>query len=94
MNTNVKLPHKTKDLNPKQQTGCKECVDCLLHFPNTWVTAWDSNQMLCPEATCIFQCISNMVLLTIGKILDLTENSIIIQSTDVLPQPLLHEVDA
>jgi hypothetical protein len=48
--------------------------------------------VLGPELACIFQTPSNVVLLVSGKVLDLTEDGIVIQVANILLQLLLHEL--
>ena len=80
---NPKVPCESKDLNPIQQIGCEELLDCFLYLPNVGTATRDPQEVLCPELACIFQAITNVVLPAIRKILDITENRIAIQIADV-----------
>jgi len=55
--------------------------------------ARNPQKVLCPESTCIFQSIPNVVLLSIRKIFDFTENNIVSQVADVLLQLCPHQVE-
>ena len=78
INTSTKVLCECKDFNPMQQMHCKELVNCLLHPPSirAGVTK-DPQKVFGPELACILQSISTTNLLLSGKILDLTENSIV-----------------
>jgi hypothetical protein len=39
IDTNVKIPHNTEGLNPEQETGGEELVNCLMYFPNIRTTS-------------------------------------------------------
>ena len=73
---------------------CEELVNCSLHFFNTRASAGDIQKVFCPEATCIFQSISNVVLLVSREIFNLTENSMATQVADIPLQPFSHQVEA
>ena len=78
INPNIKIPCKCKDLNPVWQTCCEELVNCPLYFLNMGAGARDLQKVFCPETTCIFQSVSNVVLLVGRKVFDLTQDSMII----------------
>ena len=84
MDTDIKTPHHNKDLNPKEQVCCEELVNGLVHFLKIMATTRDLYKVFCPEPACISQSISNMFFFIGLDISNLTENSIIIQATDIL----------
>jgi len=94
INTNVKASCEDENLNPIQKTRLEELVYGLVDFLNTMVTIRNFCKMLCPEVACIFQGIPNVGGPGCGKILDLTEDSIVIQVTDISLQPVLHHIEA
>ena len=85
MNTNFKVSCEDQDLNPRQETSCKEVFNCPLHILSAITAARNLCKMVCPELTCIFQGIPNVGSPECGKILDITEDSMVIQLADVLP---------
>jgi hypothetical protein len=94
MNTNSEVPHQAEDLNPIQQVGHEELINCLTHFLNSITAARNLHQVPCPKLAGISQSISNVGLQSDRKILGFIENGIVIQVTDILLQPFPHEVKA
>ena len=90
MDTDIKILHNNKDLNPEQQVLREELLNCLLNHSNIRTTAGALDKVLCPELTSILQGISNMSLPVSGKITNTAEVSIFIQATNVPPQPPFH----
>ena len=94
MDTGIKVPHNAEDLNPEQQVCCEELINCLLHFPSIRATAGALHQMFGPVLTGIFQSFPDVFLPASRKTIDLAEDSTIIQVTDILLQPLFHQMKA
>src|SRR5882757_499749 len=93
MNTNVQVFQETEGLNPEQEVGCEEFVNCLVHVLNTRTTASSSHKVVCPEAAGILQCTPNVGCSVFWEIFDLGERNIIFQLADVLLQPFLHHIE-
>ena len=94
MDTDIKVPHDDEDLNPGKEVCCEELVNCLLHFLSVTVAAGAVHKVFCPELTGILQPISNVFLPSSRKIINIAENSKVIQVTDVPLQPLFHQIEA
>ena len=93
MNTNLKISCKDQDLNPKQEASCKEVLNCLLHILSIITVAKNLCKVVCPELARIFQGIANVSSLEYWKILNLAEDSMVIQLADVPLQPLFHHIE-
>ena len=93
MDTGIKVLHDDQDLNPRKEVCCEELVNCLFHFLSVVATA-GALQVFCPEPTGIFQCIPNVFLPSSRKVINITEDSIVIQVTDIPLQPLFHQIEA
>ena len=83
MDTSIKFPHDDEDLNPEWQAFCKESGNCLMHFPNIRATAGALHQVFCPELAGIFQGFPNVFLPASRNIIDIAQDNIVIQVTDV-----------
>jgi hypothetical protein len=62
INTNVQVSCEAEDLNPEQQTGCEEPINCLVYFLNIMAAAGNLHQVFCPELASISQSIPNVCL--------------------------------
>ena len=94
INTNVKVSHEDEDLNPKQKADCKEVINGLMYFLPTITDISDFYEMACPESACIFQGVSNIGSPECGKVLNLTEGSMVIQLADIPLQLYFHHIEA
>ena len=94
MKTNLKISCEDQNLNPKQETSCKEVLNCLLHILSTVTAARNLCKMVCPELACIFQGVANVGSPECGKIINLAKDSMVIQLADVPLQPLFHHIKA
>src|SRR5882757_7609241 len=94
MDTGVEISHDDKDLNPEQEVRRKEPVDGLLHPLSAVIIAGSLDKVFRPEATSIFQRISDVLLPATIEILYILEISVIIQVADVPLQPLFHNIQA
>jgi len=92
--TNVKDSHEAEDLNPMQKIGWEELINRFVDLLNPIATVGNFCKVLCPELACICQCIPNLHLATGGKTLSFVKGSIILQITDIFPQPLFHQAEA
>jgi len=91
--TNVEPPQEDENLNPKQKAGLKELIYCLVCFLSSVVATGNLCKVFCPETACIFQGTPDMDSPLCWKILDLTEDNMVIQVADIPLQPLLHHIE-
>ena len=94
INTNVKAAHEAEDLNPKQETSCKEVINGLMYFLHTISDISDFCKMACPESACIFQGVSNIGSPECRKVPNIMEESMVIQLADIPLQLYFHHIEA
>ena len=73
---------------------CEEFINCLPHLLSIAATTGDDHKVPCPELTGIFQSSPNVELPMSEEIFNFTENSMVIQVTDIPLQPFLHQIEA
>ena len=49
INTDINTFHEAEDLNPKQQLGCEELINCSPYFINIFAAPWDAYEVICPK---------------------------------------------
>ena len=81
------------NLNPKQETSCKEVVNSLMYILYT-INIRNLCKMACPEVACIFQGAANTSSSECRKILDVIKDDIAIQVADIPLQSFLHHIEA